>query len=350
MDPFSQGALGAVASANIAGARKLRAFAILGCVAGMAPDLDILIGSSTDPLLFLEYHRQFTHALAFVPIGAALVALAMHWPVRNLLRPVESYAACLVGYATHGLLDACTSYGTQLLWPFSDYRVAWNNVSVVDPLFTLPLVAFGVAAVLKRRRALALVGLAWAVGYLLLGVVQTHRVEVAGAALAVARGHDPNRLTVKTGFGNLLIWKVVYESDGRYYVDAVRAGVEMTICPGGSVPALALGRDLPWLDANSVQARDIERFRWFSDDYLALDPASPERVIDMRYSVVPNQIHPLWGVQLSPAAGPNDHVRFVAERRTSASQRDAYWRLLTGTDCPGTIPGDWRMRKDNRPG
>ncbi|MDE0660559.1 MAG: metal-dependent hydrolase [Gammaproteobacteria bacterium] len=338
MDPLSQGAIGAVASTSVGGAQKVRAFALLGCIAGMAPDLDILIGSSTDPLLFLEYHRQFTHALAFIPIGAALVALVLHWPVRNVLRPIESYAACLAGYATHGLLDACTSYGTQLLWPFSDYRVAWNNVSVVDPLFTLPVVACLAAAVVKRRRAFALIGLAWAVAYLLLGVVQTHRVEAAGGALAVARGHDPDRLTVKTGFGNLLIWKVVYESDGRYYVDAVRAGVEMTACPGASVPALVLGRDLPWLDADSMQARDIERFRWFSDDYLALDPARPDRIIDMRYSVVPNQIDPLWGVEVDSDAGPDEHVAFFADRRTGADQGDAYWRLLTGTDCPGTIP------------
>ena len=350
MDPFSQGALGAVASSTVAGAQKLRAFALLGCIAGMAPDLDILIGSSADPLLFLEYHRQFTHALVFIPVGAAFVALAMHWPVRNVLRPIESYAACLVGYATHGLLDACTSYGTQLLWPFSDYRVAWNNVSVVDPLFTLPLVALGIAAVAKRRRAFALIGLAWALGYLLLGVVQTHRVEAAGSALAQARGHDPNRLTVKTGFGNLLIWKVVYESGGRYYVDAVRAGREMTVCPGASIPALVLHRDLPWLDLSSVQARDIERFRWFSDDYLALDPDRPERVIDMRYSVVPNQIDPLWGIEVSSDAESDGHVRFVAERRTDTDQRDAYWRLLTGTDCPVTIPRKQPTREEERRG
>ena len=312
----------------------------------MAPDLDILIGSSTDPLLFLEYHRQFTHSLVFIPVGAAFVALVLHWPVRNVLRPIESYAACLVGYATHGLLDACTSYGTQLLWPFADYRVAWNNVSVVDPLFTLPLVALGIAAVMKRCRAFALIGLAWGVGYLLFGVFQTHRVEAAGTALAVARGHDPQRLTVKTGFGNLLIWKVVYESGGRYYVDAVRAGVEMTFCPGASVPALVLNRDLPWLDADSVQARDIERFRWFSDDYLALDPARPDRVVDMRYSIVPNQIDALWGVEVRPDAGLDEHVRFVAERRASADQGDAYWRLLTGTDCAGTIPGNNPMREE----
>ncbi len=349
MDPFSQGAVGAIASTNIADGRKLRAFALLGCIAGMAPDLDILIGSATDPLLFLEYHRQFTHALVFIPVGAAVVALVMHWPVRRALRPVESYLACLAGYATHGLLDACTSYGTQLFWPFSDHRVAWNNVSVVDPLFTLPLIGLVVAAIVKQRRSLALMGAAWALGYLLLGVLQTVRVEGVGAALAAQRGHEPQRLTAKAGFGNLLVWKVVYEHDGRYYVDAVRAGLRPRACVGDSVFALDLPRDLPWLDRGSRQARDIERFRWFSDDYLALDPSHPGRVIDMRYSVVPNEIEPLWGIEVDPLAHPDSHVRFVAERTTRADQREAYWRLLTGADCPATITATRSPVRATRP-
>ena len=272
MDPISQGAIGAVASASVSARRKLRAFALLGCIAGIAPDIDVLIGSSTDPLLFLEYHRQFTHSLLFIPVGAAVVTLLMHWPVSRVLRPAESYLACVLGYATHGVLDACTSYGTQLLWPFSDYRFAWNNVSVVDPLFTLPLAALVVAAAVKQRRWLAFAGIAWAIGYLLLGVVQTGRVEAAGAALAKERGHEPRRLTVKAGFGNLLVWKVIYEHGGRYHVDAVRAGIGVTACPGTSIPALDTRRDLPWLDGDSQQSRDIERFRWFSDDYLSVDP------------------------------------------------------------------------------
>ena len=228
------------------------------------PDLDVFIASAEDPLLFLEYHRQFTHALVFIPVGAFVAALVLHWTVRRTLRPIESYLACLVGYATHGFLDACTSYGTQLLWPFTDERFAWNNVSVVDPLFTAPLVAFVVAAAVTRRRVLAILGLAWAAGYLLFGVVQTQRVEAAAVDLAADRGHQPNRVTVKAGFANLLVWKIIYEHGGRYHVDAVRAGMDVIVCPGASVAALDIARDLPWLDLNSQQARDVERFRWFS--------------------------------------------------------------------------------------
>ena len=334
MDPISQGAIGAVAPQVVLKREKLRAAALLGCLAGLAPDLDVFIQSSTDPLLFLEYHRQFTHALVFIPIGAAIVALALHGFARRWLRFRETYLACLLGYATHGLLDACTSYGTMLLWPFSDYRVAWNNVSVVDPLFTLPLLSLVILAAVRRRRAFAVAGLVWALAYLAFGAVQHQRAEAAGARLAAERGHQPHRLSAKTGFGNLLVWKLVYEHDGRFHVDGIRTGWSATACPGASAVRLDLPRDFPWLDPGSQQALDVERFRWFSSDYLALDPHQPNRIIDVRYSVVPNTIDPLWGIDLDPNATPNSHVRYFVDRRTRAEQMDTYWRMLTGEDCP----------------
>ena len=58
------------------------------------------------------------------------------------------YLFSFAGYATHALLDACTTYGTQLFLPFSNTRVAWNNVSVVDPLFTIPLAVLVIFAII----------------------------------------------------------------------------------------------------------------------------------------------------------------------------------------------------------
>ena len=335
MDPISQGTIGAVAPQVAFAPEKIRAVALLGCLAGMAPDLDVLISSPTDPLLFLEYHRQFTHALVFIPVGAGVAALLLHWMVRRTLTFRESYLACLVGYATHGFLDSCTSYGTQLFWPFTDYRVAWNNVAVVDPSFTVPLLVLVIVAAVRRRRAYAVAGLIWALAYLGLGVVQNQRAEAAGERLAASRGHEPQRLTAKASFANLLVWKVVYEYGGRFYVDGVRTGAGVSICPGASVARLDLSRDLPWLDPDTQQARDVERFRWFSDGYVALDPAVPNRVIDMRYSLVPNEIDPLWGIDLDPEAPVDRHVRFVTDREMGVAQRDALMGLLTGATCPG---------------
>ena len=84
MDPITQGALGAALPQSFAPAKKVRSAALVGALSGMAPDLDALIRSSTDPLLFLDYHRQFTHALLFVPVGALVCCLAFYPFMRSL--------------------------------------------------------------------------------------------------------------------------------------------------------------------------------------------------------------------------------------------------------------------------
>ena len=75
MDPLSQGVIGAsVAQSTVKNKRYLVSAGILGFLSGMAPDLDIFIRSEQDPLLFLEYHRQFSHSLVFIPIGGLICA------------------------------------------------------------------------------------------------------------------------------------------------------------------------------------------------------------------------------------------------------------------------------------
>ena len=139
MDPLSQGTVGAAFAQSTANKDNLLKIGVIGFLAGLAPDLDVVIQSSTDPILFLEYHRQFTHSLFFIPFGSLIVALLIFPLVKRSMNFKTVYLASLLGYATHGLLDACTSYGTQLFWPFSNERVTWNNISIIDPLFTIPV-------------------------------------------------------------------------------------------------------------------------------------------------------------------------------------------------------------------
>ena len=138
MDPLSQGTVGAAFAQSIANKNNIFKIGFIGFLAGLTPDLDVLIQSSTDPILSLEYHRQFTHSLFFIPFGSLIFALLIFPLFRSSLNLKTVYFASLLGYATHGLLDACTSYGTQLFWPFSNERISWNNISIVDPLFTIP--------------------------------------------------------------------------------------------------------------------------------------------------------------------------------------------------------------------
>jgi inner membrane protein len=298
----------------------------------MAPDLDVLISSNRDPLMFLEYHRQFTHSLIFIPLGAAIVAGALWvlWGRRHGWPLAATYLYCFLGYATHALLDACTSYGTMLFWPFSDYRVAWNNVSIIDPLLTLPLILAVILSRWWKKRLPALLGLIWVVAYLSIGVHARDVAAAAGAALATERGHSPLRVDAKPSFANLLLWKTVYRDADRYYVDAVLLGPRRRVYEGDSVPALDVARDLPWLDSDSQQATDIERFRWFSEGYIALDPHNANRVVDLRYSLLPNEARALWGIELARDADSDAHARYVVERDASGPALSRLWAMLRG--------------------
>ena len=333
MDPLTQGTLGAALSQSAATPARIRMFALTGALAGLAPDLDILIRSNTDPLLYLEYHRQFTHSLLFIPIGTLLVTL-IAWPLaRRSLRFPEALLAALLGYTTHGLLDACTSYGTQLFWPFSDARIAWNWISVVDPLFSLPLFGLVVLAAARRRRAYAIAGLCWALAYLALGALQHHRAQGYAEMLAGERGHDPVRVSVKPGFANLLVWKSIYEADGRLHVDGIRASLTGSVCEGDSIPAFDPLRDLPWLRPDSQQARDLARFAWYSDGWLAVDPADPNYVVDVRYAALPNRIEALWGLKVDERATAGTHAAWHVIQSRRSEDLSGLLDLLANRGC-----------------
>lgn len=330
MDPLTQGLLGAVAVRNTTSKlAKPSGAVLLGFLAGMAADLDVLIRSNSDPLLFLEFHRQFTHSLIFIPFGGLICGLVLYKLIgrRQNLSWRQSVLFCTLGYATHALLDACTTYGTQLFWPFSNERVAWNTMSIIDPLYTLPIAALLYLSLAKQRRWAASAALFWVLAYPTLGYVQRDRAEAVGHDIAAERGHNVNDLEAKPSFGNILLWKIVYRTDDAYYVDAVRVGYEAKVFPGGSIPILDLAK-LPWLVDDSRQAIDLARFRWFSKGYIAQDPNDPNRIIDIRYSLLPNELDALWSIELSPDS-PDSAVSYQTHRTDGRTKLSQLWYMLT---------------------
>ncbi|NND88453.1 MAG: metal-dependent hydrolase, partial [Flavobacteriaceae bacterium] len=76
---------------------------------------------------------------------------------------------CLV---THPLLDAHTTWGTQFFWPL-EYRLAYKNIFVIDPLYTLPFLICLIATMRykhdnPKRRTWNYRGLIISSGYLML--------------------------------------------------------------------------------------------------------------------------------------------------------------------------------------
>tara|TARA_B110000467_G_scaffold142997_1_gene144763 strand:+ start:1525 stop:2541 length:1017 start_codon:yes stop_codon:yes gene_type:complete len=332
MDPLSQGTVGAALAQSSASKKNIFKISVIGFLAGLAPDLDVLIQSSTDPILSLEYHRQFSHSLFFIPFGALIVALLIFPLVKKSMNLKTVYIASFLGYATHGLLDACTSYGTLLFWPFSNERVTWNNISIIDPLFTIPALILAVTAIKTKKRIFSFFSIGWIIFYLSLGLVQYERALSAANDLAESRGHNPERLTLKPSFGNLILWKSIYQHEQTFYVDAIRTVRSSTVCLGESIEIFDYQQHLSGLDKESQQARDVERFRWFSQDYLGFDEEK-NLVTDVRYSMLPNQIQPMWGLVIDDQRDTNAHAIWWTGRDLDQSQWDTFIEMLSGKKC-----------------
>jgi len=338
LDPFTQGLFGSLFAQSGARRKHIRPAAAVGFAGGLAPDLDVLIRSSNDSLLAIEYHRHFTHALAFIPVAAMLVALVA-WPLVSRWRPdvkfARVFAWSLLGVASHGVLDAMTSYGTRLLWPFSDERIAWNIISVIDPLFSVPLAILLGLAVWKQSRKGARIAALWAIFYLAIGTLQQHRAEQIVGHWADNAGIDATRVIAKPSFANLVLWRGLVDDGERMHVVAVRIvpGRQALVWRGSSVPHYDHGA---WPDDSRLE-RDLERFRHFSGDWLfryyTYDEEGTLFVGDLRYAIDPASTRPLWGIRLDPDQ-PAVPVRFERPARVTESEREAFLDRLMGRDPP----------------
>lgn len=334
MDPISQGVLGAVAASLVAKKTHTRLAALVGCVGGMLADTDVFIKSASDPLLNIEFHRHFSHSLAFIPIGGLITALLFFPFLRKKISFTSLYLYSALGYATAGLLDACTSYGTQLLWPFSNARISWSIISIIDPLFTIPLLGLVGWTVFKKYKQPARYAAFFVILYLGYGAIQNQRASSIQSQLITERGHhSATQATVKPSIANLLLWRSVYFYEGNYYVDAVRAGLftDNKTYAGSKLAAYDTGKAIAELPTDSPLVHDLQRFDHFSDGYLAALPLEPNYITDLRYSAVPNSIAPLWGLNLDDI-NSSGHAAFETRRNISENDKQALVKMLKGSD------------------
>ncbi len=330
MDPLTQGVVGAIAAQQITSKKKMFCAAIVGFFSGMAADLDILIRSSNDPFLALEFHRNFTHSIVFIPIGGLVCAITFYYLFlkRYGFGFKNTYFFSTAGYATHGLIDSCTSYGTQLFWPFSNYRVSWDIISIIDPLFTLPLLFLIFFSIFKKKKLYIYIATCWIFLYFLVGYIQHDRAIYIGKHLALSRGHNLIKINAKPSFANLLVWKVIYTTKTNFVVDAVKVGFNTKVYKGSEIEILNIKKEFPELNVNSQQAKDIERFKWFSDGYVARSKKFPNRIDDIRYSMLPNEISGLWGIEIDPYLNNKNHAKYVFNRAIKGNAWKKLWKMI----------------------
>jgi inner membrane protein len=143
VDPLTHLATGVICSQLLPGPSRWWA-AAAGALFAVLPDVDYFF-IYWDRLAFIRYHRGFTHSLVAVPLLAlagALLGRLLGGP--RWFRPLLILG--IVVLLSHLLLDLATSYGTQLLSPFSRRRFSLDWIFIIDPYFTALLLAGAIAA------------------------------------------------------------------------------------------------------------------------------------------------------------------------------------------------------------
>lgn len=221
MDSFTQIILGAAVGEAVLG-RKIGNKALLyGAIAGTIPDLDVIASFFTDTVTALEIHRGFTHSIFFSLLFAPIFAFIV-----NKFETYKNFKNWTLlffwAFITHPILDAQTTWGTQLFWPL-DIRLAFKNIFVVDPLYTLPFLVFLILAMRqkkasKKRRFYNNLGLGISSSYLVLTLIlkgvsyQKFTKELAAQNI--------NYIAIKTKPTplNTILWTVNVDTKDSFYI------------------------------------------------------------------------------------------------------------------------------------
>ncbi|TVQ50626.1 MAG: metal-dependent hydrolase [Saprospirales bacterium] len=169
----------------------------------------------------------FSGAIALVILGLLAFSVWQRTPVQpqDIEKPsfLNWYWFFFWVFVSHILLDIFTTYGTQMLWPFTDYPFQLDTISIVDPLYTIPLVVFGFVASLyhrssDRRKFFNRLALILSTFYLLLTVANKVHMDSVFRESLEDKGLEYLQIkTTPTLFNNLL-WFGIAELEDEYII------------------------------------------------------------------------------------------------------------------------------------
>lgn len=286
MDSVTQFLLGAsvagAAMGNRLGARAL----LIGGVIGTLPDLDAFIpmGNAIDTM---TYHRGFSHSLLVQTAVAPLAAYAATRFVRDArahwrLMLLTSWL-CLV---THSVLDALTTYGTQIMWPLQiGPPVAFPSVFIIDPVFSIILLA-GVITLWAMRRRVAS-GVRANRILLLVGVVYLG-VGISGHMIVRARAHahpdfQGKAVHVQPAPFNIVFWQVLGVDETNYVTGLT------SLLGSCAISQVSSHARLTRPPAAFVPSPSVRRLEWFTDGFYTYgDSGGGLAITDLRIGFQPS--------------------------------------------------------------
>lgn len=346
MDSLTQITLGAAVGEAALGERVGNRAVLWGAIAGLIPDLDIIPTLFMDEIGRMTVHRGFSHSILFSMLFAPLLGYIIHRIYRRKGEAYRSNSAPDLGsrrragfsawtvlvflcIITHIILDCFTAYGTQVFLPFSNYRVAFNSISIIDPLYSLPLF-IGVIAVLfmrspDKRRILNYFGLGISTLYLVftlgnkIHITDVFEKSLRGQGIAYSR-----ILTVPTLLNNIL-WLGVAEGESSFHV-----GYYSILDNSKNIRFLAVKKNHHLIE----HIRDeevIKKLRWFTKGYYSIDKRDGVLLFNnMRYGYIDddgNSSNFIFSYEISRREDDRGGLMIKRNRHVKI-RKDAFVRLI----------------------
>lgn len=279
MDSLTHVVLGAVIGQLVLG-KKLGNRALgWGAVVASLPDIDVLANSFLDTAGELKHHRGFTHSIVFAGLLVWLLAsqLPKHWKhlkKKEKVTPARAGVFAALAIGSHLLIDCFSVYGTQLLSPFTDYKVSFGNLFIIDPLFTLPLLIVVLRFIWwpktdPRRQAWAAWGIGIAFAYAGISFGAKH-IAAAAFERDLARRHISvkRRMEGATAF-NILLWRSVAERDDELWV-----GYRSLLDPEDRPIVWTVYPRHTEVFGNLIETREGKILNWFSEGWWIARPGT----------------------------------------------------------------------------
>ncbi len=294
MDSLTQVVLGA-ACGEVALGKKIGNKALLfGAIGGTIPDLDVIIGSwfYANEIDAMAFHRGFMHSLVFALFIPLIIGPIAHWLYNRGKRfgtttQMDWIWLFFLSIFTHPILDSFTPYGTQLFLPFSNYRVAFNNISVVDPFYTLPFLLCLIIAMFykrtsKKRKKVTWAGIYISSFYMVLTLVNKVYINSVYKKSLDEKGVVFERFQTQPTIFNNILWYGIAENKEHYYVGFY----SLFDTASGVTNWQKLPKNHHLISDDN---HDLNTLAWFSNGYYNLIPqeeANTFRYNDLRYPLL----------------------------------------------------------------
>lgn len=285
MDTITQALLGGAVGYVVAGKTSRRKAMLWGATIAVLPDLDVLIPYDND-LDSMTFHRSWTHSW-FVHIAIAPILALLARRVDKTFHFSQCFFIIWLALVTHAGLDALTVYGTQLFWPLMPPPVSGGSVFIIDPTYSIPLLAGFLAVLVMPKKELSnqvmRFGFAFSCLYLIWGYAAQQYIESETKQSLAEQNITYSHMQVSATPFNTLLWRIVVIDDEIYY-----EGFKSVFDKTDLIEFNRYDRGAGLIE-NTKQLNAFQRIDWFTNGLFKLEKQGDDIVAsDLRMGMEPS--------------------------------------------------------------